>query len=156
MVLMDEIEFRPMEPDDVPEVMAIENSSFPTPWSEDIFTGDLLENPNSKYIVGIIDSRVASYAGIWILNEVGHITTIAVRRDLLRCGLGEITLEELLEIGRKSGVEKFTLEVRESNEEALGLYEKYGFKRIGRRKNYYKEIGEDAIVMFAGDPHCEG
>jgi len=151
MAPADEIEFRPMKPEDIPEVMEIECSSFPTPWNEEIFRGDLLDNPNSKYIVGVIDDSVATYAGIWILNDVGHITTIAVRKDLLRKGLGDVTLIELMELGRKSGVEKFTLEVRESNEEAIRLYEKYGFRRIGRRKNYYKEISEDAIVMCTGD-----
>jgi len=152
MVVEVDIEFRDMILDDIPDVMEIECASFPTPWSEEIFAGDLEENPNSKYIVGTIGGCVVAYAGIWILNDVGHITTIAVRTDMLRRGFGEATLIELMKLGRKSGVEKFTLEVRETNEEAIGLYEKFGFKRVGRRKNYYREINEDAIVMWIGNP----
>ena len=146
-----DIEFRAMILDDIPDVMEIENASFPTPWSEEIFAGDLEDNPNSRYIVGTIDGCVVTYAGIWILNDIGHITTIAVRTDQVKRGFGEATLIELMKLGRKSGVEKFTLEVREANEEAIGLYEKFGFKRVGRRKNYYREIHEDAIVMWSDD-----
>jgi ribosomal-protein-alanine N-acetyltransferase len=151
----EEIEFRPMKLDDLPAVMAIERASFPTPWSEDIFRGDLLDNLNSVYEVGMIDGKLATYAGIWVLNEIGHITTIAVRHELRGQGLGETALLHIIKTGRKEGVEKFTLEVRESNIEAIKLYEKYGFKLIGRRKNYYKEIGEDALVMWTGDPPYE-
>ena len=150
------IEFRPMTLDDLSEVMLIERESFPTPWSEEIFRNDLLENLNSQYLVGTLDDDVITYAGIWILNEVGHITTIAVKNDYRGQGLGEETLTVVMELGAKLGVRKFTLEVRETNVEAVRLYEKHGFKRVGVRKNYYREINEDAIVMWLGDPPYEG
>jgi ribosomal-protein-alanine N-acetyltransferase len=142
--------------DDIPEVMLIERASFPTPWSEELFRTDISENLNSQYIVGIIDGRIATYAGIWVLNEVGHITTIAVRDDLRRRGLGDTTLIELFKIARAAGVLKFTLEVRASNKPAIKMYEKHGFKHVGLRKNYYKEISEDAVVMWSGEPPYEG
>ena len=156
MSLREEIEFRPMELDDLPGVLVIERASFPTPWSEEVFHKDLTENANSQYIVGILDGRVAAYGGIWLLSEVGHITTIAVEGELRRNGLGDETLRVIINIGLKAGIKKFTLEVRASNEEAIRLYEKHGFKPIGIRKNYYKEINEDALVMWTGNPPFEG
>ena len=152
----EEIVFKPMKLEDLPAVMVIERASFSAPWSEEIFRNDMLENLNSIYEVGILDDEVATYTGLWVLNEIGHITTIAVRHDLRGRGLGEAALMNIIETGRREGVEKFTLEVRESNIEAIKMYEKHGFKLIGRRKNYYQEVGEDALVMWTGDPPYEG
>jgi len=142
--------------DDIAHVMAIERISFPTPWSEEIFKSDLTENANSQYIVGIINGRIVAYGGIWIFGDIGHITTIAVLPELRGRGIGEETLVAIMAMGRQTGVLKFTLEVRANNKLAIQLYEKYGFKRIGIRKNYYKEEHEDAVVMWTGDPPYEG
>jgi ribosomal-protein-alanine N-acetyltransferase len=142
--------------DDIPHVMVIERASFPTPWSEEVFVNDLTENANSQYIVGIMDGRIVAYGGIWIFGEIGHITTIAVLPELRGRGLGDETLVAVIDLGRQAGVEKFTLEVRANNKLAIQMYEKYGFKRIGIRKNYYKEEHEDAVVMWTGDPPYEG
>ncbi len=145
-----------MELADIPDVMLIERSSFPTPWSEEVFRSDLTQNDSSQYVVGELNGRIVAYGGIWLLDEVGHITTIAVSTDLRRRGFGETTLMEIIDLGRRNGVKKFTLEVRRTNEEAIRMYEKHGFKHVGVRKNYYKEINEDALVMWTGDPPYEG
>ncbi len=156
MSVREQISFRPMKLEDLSSVMVIERASFTAPWSEEIFRNDMIENLNSIYEVGIIDGEVATYAGLWVLNEIGHITTIATRHDLRGRGLGEAALLNIIETGRLEGVEKFTLEVRESNTEAIKMYEKHGFKLVGRRKKYYQEVGEDALVMWTGDPPYEG
>ena len=139
-----------MTPDDLKEVLEIEQLSFPTPWSKDLFLREL-HSDLSKIILVKSDAfekpRILGYICIWLLREEVHILNLACHPDFRRCGIAASLLEYSLFFSFKKGVRKAFLDVRESNKEALGLYKKYGFKQIGIRKGYYSDTREDAVVM---------
>ena len=86
----------------------------------------------------------------WAILEEAHITILAVDPDYQRQGLGQALLYALLASAHQRGLERTTLEVRISNRSALSLYEKFGFREAGRRKRYYQDTGEDALVLWRG------
>ncbi len=89
----------------------------------------------------------------WTILEEAHITLLAVDWDYQRQGLGQAMLYCLLKAAHDRGLERATLEVRVSNQAAIALYEKFGFQTAGRRKRYYAETGEDALVLWRGGLH---
>jgi len=89
----------------------------------------------------------------WAILEEAHITLLAVELDYQRQGLGQTLLCCLLKAAHDRGLERATLEVRVSNQAAIALYEKFGFQTAGRRKRYYAETGEDALVLWRGGLH---
>lgn len=129
-------------------VLAIERSSFPTPWSRASFLNELYTNNYAFYYVCLWENKVVGYAGMWIILDEAHITNIAVHPDFRRCGIGELLLDTLIKEAVKLGAERMTLEVRISNIPAQRLYEKKGFVRSGIRKGYYTDNREDAIIMW--------
>ena len=92
-------------------------------------------------------SDIVAYAGIWIMMEEAHITTIATDPDYRRRGLGELLIVEMAKLAITEKVEQLTLEVRMSNEAAQMLYRKYGFSDGGIRPRYYSDDFEDALIM---------
>lgn len=89
---------------------------------------------------------VLGFVGLWLMMGEAHIVTLAVRESRRRCGLGELLLIRAIDVAMAHGQEVITLEVRRTNEAAIGLYEKYGFTRAGLRRRYY-ENDEDAVIM---------
>jgi ribosomal-protein-alanine N-acetyltransferase len=127
----------------------IEILCFSSPWSFDSLLREIRENAAARYIVCEEKSRVVSYAGLWVVLNEGHIMNVAVHPDFRGKGMGAAILESLIERTRRdSGVTDFTLEVRASNDAAIRLYERAGFREAGRRQGYYSEPCEDAIVMW--------
>ena len=141
-------EFAPMEIQHLDEVLAIEQKSFPTPWSRNAFTHELVHNDFSLYIVALDGEKVVGYAGMWCIMDEGHITTIAVHWDNRRQKIGAGLLKELFREGLSRGCARMTLEVRPSNLAAQDLYIKMGFVSHGRRPGYYSDTREDAIIMW--------
>ena len=94
---------------------------------------------------------IVGYAGLWLMTDEAHITTIAVDPDFQGNGIGELLVVALIDRARQIGARWLTLEVRVSNEVAQRLYEKYTFKEMGVRRRYYSDNGEDALVMWT-DP----
>jgi ribosomal-protein-alanine N-acetyltransferase len=92
-------------------------------------------------------STIIGIAGFWLMADEMHINTIAVYPDWRGLGLGEWLLLSLIEAGQELGAEVATLEVRPSNECALGLYQKYKFEQVGRRRRYYTDNNEDALIF---------
>jgi ribosomal-protein-alanine N-acetyltransferase len=92
---------------------------------------------------------IFAYAGLWLMVDEAHITTIAVRREYRGRGLGELVLSGLIDIAMEVGARLMTLEVRISNTEAQNLYLKFGFKQSGLRRRYYSDNNEDALIMTA-------
>lgn len=90
---------------------------------------------------------IVGAVGLWLMFDEAHITTIAVRQSYWRQGIGEFLLQRAIDKALEVGAVRATLEVRASNAAAQSLYEKYGFQRMGIRKNYYTETREDAIIM---------
>ncbi|TAK22928.1 MAG: ribosomal-protein-alanine N-acetyltransferase [Chloroflexota bacterium] len=92
---------------------------------------------------------ILGFAGLWLMFDEAHITTIGVRRTVRGLGLGELLLVNLVESARELGANRLTLEVRVSNHVAQSLYRKYTFKEEGVRKRYYSDNGEDALIMWS-------
>jgi ribosomal-protein-alanine N-acetyltransferase len=109
-----------------------------------------LEPPPSPALEAELRS-IIGYAGLWLMTDEAHITTIAVDPDFQGNGIGELLLVGLIDRARQIGARWLTLEVRVSNEVAQRLYEKYTFKEMGLRRRYYSDNGEDALVMWT-DP----
>ncbi len=93
----------------------------------------------NEYIVGM--------AGFWVMVNEAHITTLAVRDAYRRQGVGEQLLIEIIEMAAQLNANVVTLEARISNKQAQALYQKYGFQKVGVRRAYYTDNGEDAIIM---------
>lgn len=90
---------------------------------------------------------ILGYASMWLMVDEAHLTSIAVRETYRRQGVGELLLIFIIDMSLQVNAQVVTLEVRESNLAAQALYEKYGFARVGMRRGYYSEDGEDAIIM---------
>jgi ribosomal-protein-alanine N-acetyltransferase len=138
-----------MEIRDLPSVMAIENQSFPNPWRENTFRGEIQHRPISYPIVVVHSTlnKVIGYIIFWQIGEDVQVNNISVHPDFRRLGIGETVLKQVIELVRWRGARMITLEVRPSNMAALNLYRKLGFKMIGVRKGYYTNPPEDAFVL---------
>ncbi len=170
-----------MQVRDIPEVMAIEKDSFPLPWSANAYRYELTQNDLSYYIV-VRQQKLASetprvpwfdrwfrkmepgpspimgYGGFWTLAEEAHISTIAVRPDWRGRGIGELLLAAMIDMALALKIRIVTLEVRVSNLVAQSLYRKYLFEEMGRRRRYYRDNGEDALIMTTpriDEPACQ-
>lgn len=145
---MAEFTLRRMTIDDVPAVAAIEHATFPMPWSEQAFRDEMTTNKCARYLVVADEAgEVVGFAGVWVIIDEGHITNIAVRKDLRGKGLGRLLTEGLKQYAANLGVVYMTLEVRRSNIVAQNLYKSLGFIQVGVRKKYYEDNGEDAFFM---------
>ncbi|KAF1085458.1 ribosomal-protein-alanine N-acetyltransferase [Sporotomaculum syntrophicum] len=146
------ITFAQMQFNHLDQVIQIEKVSFPTPWSKNAFDYELRSNEFAHYIVALAeDQEVVGYAGIWVIIDEAHVTNIAVRQDYRGYGLGMALMLQLIQRATVLGVQRMTLEVRPSNAPARALYARLGFKDYGRRKNYYPDTNEDAIIMWKND-----
>jgi len=132
-------------------VMAIERQVYPRPWSPNLFLSEMTEPRNRAYLVAKVDKEVVGYGGIMCYGDEAHVTTIAVDPAQQRRKIGTRLLYELVEESIKLGARAVSLEVRWSNSGAQDLYAKFGFRPVGRRKNYYQETNEDALVMWVDD-----
>ena len=143
-----EVTISPMTNEDLGEVLEIERDSFICPWSRGAFEKELLRNSHAYYIVAkypLNNNKTVGYGGVWLLFDEAHITTLAVHPSHRRTGIGSALLRNLLQQSFLKGVSQVVLEVRDSNYIAQRMYEKYGFKEKGKRRNYYYD--EDAVVM---------
>ena len=139
------IEINKMTLSDLDKIKDILNSEFDDFWNYNVFKSEL-ENENSKYIVAIINNEIVGFAGIWIAIDEAHITNIVTKKPYRNQGIGKILLDNLIILSESLNLNSITLEVRESNIPAIKLYEKFDFKNLGIRKNYY-ENSENAIIM---------
>ena len=141
-----EYTIRRMTEADVDGVAAVEAATFPTPWSRDAFASEM-KNVAARYLVAEKDGRVIGYAGAWIILDESHITNIAVLKEAREQGVGRALTHGLLQYLSNLGAAYATLEVRKSNEVAQNLYKSLGFIKLGVRKRYYEDNGEDALIM---------
>jgi ribosomal-protein-alanine N-acetyltransferase len=143
------IDVVPMKRRHVKAVAAIEKDIFPSPWSVSLYLSELTQTGTRTYLVARSDGDVVGYAGLMLAVGEGHVTTIGVGRQWQRRGIGRLLLLRLARNAVERGAEALTLEVRVSNTGAQALYHEFGFAPAGIRKNYYAEVHEDAIVMWA-------
>jgi ribosomal-protein-alanine N-acetyltransferase len=145
----EQVVIRQMEHKDVEAVADLERRCYPVPWSANAYTTEV-NNPAAYYAVAVTDSGlIVGYAGMWVVMDEGHITTVAVDPTMRGRKIGERLLIELLTGGVWRGAKRATLEVRERNTVAHNLYKKYGFTDVGMRRHYYSDNGEHAIIMWA-------
>jgi ribosomal-protein-alanine N-acetyltransferase len=142
---------RPMVVADIPAVLVIDRLSFPTPTPEQVFINELTDNALAHYQVLTCDGEagetIAGFAGFWLIAREVHISTIAVAPEERGRGRGEWLLLNLLLLACELEPLLVTLEVRRSNTVAQSLYRKYRFAEVGARRRYYRDTGEDALLM---------
>ena len=133
------------KPEHIKRVVEIAKASFPDPWSEESFLSEL--TADGAFYVAENSGSLDGYIIIRNLGEEYEILDVAVDPAARREGIGEAMLATAVNFAFEGWGKKVWLEVRESNEAALGLYKKYKFKEVGRRKGYYSNPAEDAILM---------
>lgn len=142
------ITFRYMEIKDIDDVLKIEHESFAVPWSREAFINEIEVNRFAVYVVLEDGGKVVGYCGVWVIVDEAHVTNIALLPEYRGKKLGEALLIQVIEVTKKMGAIKMTLEVRVNNHVAQGLYRKLGFQDGAIRKGYYAETKEDALVMW--------
>ena len=140
------LEIRRLTYADLPQIIAIERRAFPTPWSLAMFVLEL-SKPAGVCLTALRDGEMLGYLICSRYDTVWHIMNVAVDPVRRRQGIATALLTELLRRLDGRGA-RFTLEVRESNTGAIALYERFGFRAAGRRRRYYQDNGEDAVVMW--------
>lgn len=139
---------RYMRLEDLEDIMHIEHKSFTIPWAKTSFEKELQDNDSAVYIIAHDNKNVIGYGGMWKVIDEGHITNIAVHPDYRNNRIGCLLLEGLIDIAKQLNLVSMTLEVRESNHIARRLYAKYRFYEAGKRKKYYQDNREDAVIMW--------
>ncbi len=141
------IEIGRMTLDDLPAVVELDQLSFSLPWPERSFRFELTENDASRCWVAEQNGKLVGMIVAWLLVDEAHIATIATHPDRRRQGIARKLLTYALRYMSKEGAVSSFLEVRESNIAAQEMYRKFGYEVTGRRKRYYKDTDEDAILM---------
>lgn len=141
------IKINKMEEKHLEQVASIEKEIFSVPWSKEAFNNSI-NLDNTSYYVALEEDAVVGYCGIYKVMNLGDITNVAVTPKKRKQGIAFKLVEKMICDATKEGVTEVMLEVRESNFPAISLYEKIGFKKITKRKEYYKHPKEDAIVML--------
>lgn len=149
---MSALEIRRMRNADLPRVMDIELATFTMPWSEATFRG-LLRRKDSDLLVADSRGDLAGYAVFWAVLDQGELGNVAVHENYRGKGIGRQLVQAVIDRAGDRGVREIFLEVRQSNTQAQELYKTFGFVEVGRRRNYYLEPLEDALVMkFVAEP----
>ena len=138
---------RKMTEADVPIVAELDKISFSLPWPERAFRFEVTDNPAARCWVAEVDGRMAGMIVAWLLVDEVHVATLATHPDFRRQGLAQKLLIHTLRYTSDEGAASSFLEVRESNLAAQEMYRKFGYEMTGRRKRYYKDNDEDAILM---------
>ena len=136
----------PMTAEHVPQVAALERTCFSHPWTEDMLRQELWNDAAVIVVAEGEDGTVLGYAGLQAVLDEGYINNVAVDPRFRRQGVADELIAAFVRFG-KAKLAFLTLEVRASNAPAIALYEKLGFREVGRRKNYYRAEHEDALLM---------
>lgn len=141
------MKIRRMTLDDIPAVVALDKLSFTLPWPERSFRFELTDNPASRCWVVDLDGKIVGVIVAWLLVDEVHVATIATHPDHRRQGIAQELLTYALRYMSREGAVTSFLEVRENNLAAQEMYRKFGYEVTGRRKRYYRDTDEDAILM---------
>lgn len=144
---MSDMIYRRMTLDDVEAVHAIETDTFAMPWRKEDFVKEMTQNRCARYLVAEQDGKVIGFAGAWLILDEGHITNIAILKEHRGKGYGIALTGALMQYAANLGVAYLDLEVRKGNIPAQNMYKKLGFFKVGERKKYYEDNGEDALLM---------
>jgi len=142
-----------MQKTDLPEILAIEKVSFTSPWTAGMFEEELANTLAQCLVIRInygSNSVLGAYIIFRLIADEAHLHNLAVKKEFQRQGLAQSLITTMKDIAMGVGITARTLEVRESNKEAISLYLKCGFVVKGRRPLYYTDTHEDALIMWAG------
>ncbi|MDR0819027.1 MAG: ribosomal protein S18-alanine N-acetyltransferase [Oscillospiraceae bacterium] len=137
----------PCELSHIPRILEIERASFDDPWTERMFT-DELKNPRGYYLAALDGDNIIGFAGMFYLLGEGEIRNIAVAPEARKRGVASALLNAIEAKAMEVNLSGITLEVRVSNQPAIELYSKLGYKSLGIRPGYYIKPREDAIIMI--------
>lgn len=150
------LELKPIAPQMLGAVLELDHLCFGGLWTLEAYQREL-NSPNSV-LLGLSPpappappAPLLAMGCLWAILDEAHITILAVHPHYQRQGLGQAILLALLQVAADRGLERATLEVRASNQPALFLYQKFGFKIAGRRRRYYKDTNEDALILWRGN-----
>lgn len=143
--LFQNFEIVSVEFDHLKQIALLEKVCFSTPWSEQALTD--AHKTGTHFFVAVKDKKVLGYVGISAIIDEGYITNIAVFPEYRNMGVATALLQKLFEFQKEKGLFFISLEVRESNYNAISLYQKLGFKEEGKRKNFYTSPVEDALIL---------
>jgi [ribosomal protein S18]-alanine N-acetyltransferase len=146
-VLSSDLTIRAMSESDLDGILAIEKKSFADPWSQRLFRETLLFPQSVNFVVESTGGEVIGYLNLYLIAHEGHLLNLAIHPAWRRQGLATAILSHTIEHLRQRQALHLFLEVREKNQSAIGLYRKFGFEVVGKRKRYYAETNEDALVM---------
>ncbi|MBF2014541.1 MAG: ribosomal protein S18-alanine N-acetyltransferase [Rivularia sp. T60_A2020_040] len=150
-----EIQIQSLSNEHLEAILELDQICFGGLWSKVAYEREM-DSPNSE-IQGIFSShtgeKLLGMGCFWSILEEAHITILAVNPQYHRQGMGAALLYSLIKTARDRNLERVTLEVRVSNQAAISLYEKFGFKTAGRRRRYYQDNGEDALILWLGGIH---
>ncbi|MDV2995871.1 MAG: Mycothiol acetyltransferase [Chroococcidiopsis sp. SAG 2025] len=158
------LSIQPILPSVLPAVLELDNLCFGKLWTLEAYQREI-DSPNSE-LLGLFlqknqdrentsdfrlpTSDLLAMACLWAILDEAHITLLAVHPDYQGRGLGQALLWGLMQAARDRTLSRATLEVRESNQPAISLYSKFGFQLAGRRRRYYKDTNEDALILWRG------
>jgi ribosomal-protein-alanine N-acetyltransferase len=132
---------------DLDAILEIENLSFSSPWTRDMYAWEL-KNPAVSHLLALRDDgRIQGFVGFWVVFDELHLNNLAVRPESRGRGYGRALVEHALREGARLGARQALLEVRRSNVIARRLYERFGFELMGLRPRYYARPAEDALVL---------
>ena len=142
------VTIKPVVLDDLDEIMVIEMDSFTLPWTRKSYE-EMMEVENVRFKAAFVDGKPVGYMLFQFWPEGIELHAIATGKDVRRTGIGSALLKRLFAWSKENNINKLFLQVRTSNSNAIGLYEKFGFARISRKKHYYHDNNEDALIMAA-------
>jgi ribosomal-protein-alanine N-acetyltransferase len=140
---------------DLRQLLPIESTVFPEPWSVEVFNSELALRKGRLYRAAWDGAQMAGYIGFLIVDEEAHMTTIATAPAYQRAGVATALIIDAVHTLRETGVKHVSLEVAANNDAAQALYRSFGFAPVGVRKNYYPVTGQDALVMWVHDVDTE-
>lgn len=140
---------RTAERRDVPELLVIEESQFPEPWSRAMLIDEITNTETRRYTVAVDGKRIIGYLGVMFVMDELHVNTLGTLGGEEGRGIATSLLNEAWGVARERGILRATLEVAVSNTRAQSLYFRFGFKPVGVRKNYYERTREDALILWA-------
>ncbi|MEG0823479.1 MAG: ribosomal protein S18-alanine N-acetyltransferase [Erysipelotrichaceae bacterium] len=138
---------RRMVEKDLPRILELEDQLFTSKWTYEQYLYELHENEFSQLYVFEIGTKIVGYLGLWLTFDIAQITTLAIDKEYQGNGYAKQLLNKLVEVANQAMCETIMLEVRVSNNRAIKLYKNFDFIEMSRRKNYYTDNNEDAIVM---------
>lgn len=143
---MDNIEFEKMNQRHISDVAEIERQCFSKPWSENAIAAEL-ENDSAHFFVAKLCGEVIGYIGMHCAADECYVANVGVLKKYRRMGVGSALIKYAADTARQMKMSFISLEVRPSNTEAVRIYERFGFERVGLRKNFYSEPKEDGLIM---------